>query len=125
MRYKGTELTLKRIAKETKVDTVVEGSVLLESNEMLVRVRVLDADSEQNLFAGEFSKEFKDLIELQNEIARTVSTQVQLRMSPEVEDQLTRKQPVDPEAYESYLRGLYLLNRRDKLEVAVDFPIRN
>ncbi|HUV13558.1 MAG TPA: protein kinase [Acidobacteriota bacterium] len=121
MRYRDSSESLSRIAREMGVDAVVEGSVSLEAEQILVRVRVLEARSERSLFAGEFREEFKDLIELQDEIAKAVSSEAGLRMLPEGEELLAQRQVVDPEAYKSYLRGLYLLNRRQNLEIAVSY----
>jgi len=120
MRYRDSSESLSRIAKELGVDAVVEGSVSLEAERMLVRVRVLEAKSERSLFAGEFREAFRDLIELQDEIARAVSSEAGLT-PPEEEELLVQKQPVDPEAYKSFLRGLYLLNKRQDLGTAVSY----
>jgi serine/threonine protein kinase/Flp pilus assembly protein TadD len=120
MRYRDSDESLRQIAKDTKVDAVVEGSVSLQAERLVVRVRLLEGKSESSLYTGEFGEEFQDLIKLQDEIARAVSAEVGLRMASD-EDRRVLTQPVDPEAYKAYLRGLYLLNKRENLETAVAY----
>lgn len=121
MRYKNSRQPLRSIARSLGARMVVEGSVQRGGDEVVIRMRLLDSRSEEALLTREFRGEFRDIIDLQRQVARTVAVEVKRTLSPTDELKLGSAEPVDAEAYENYLRGMYLLNRRQSFEKAIEY----
>jgi TolB-like protein/DNA-binding winged helix-turn-helix (wHTH) protein len=110
MRYKGTKKSLPEIARELNVDGVVEGSVTRSGNRVRVRAQLLNAVKDQHLWAETYERDLVDVLSLQSEVARAIAQQVRAQVTPEHEARLRlAARPVNPQAFEAYLRGRYYL----------------
>jgi serine/threonine protein kinase/Tfp pilus assembly protein PilF len=105
MRYKDTDKSLSEIAEELDVDAVIEGSVLREGNRVGITAQLIEAATETNLWADRYEREIESILTLQGEMARAIAGEIEVTLTPGEEALLTRKREVDPEAYESYLKG--------------------
>ncbi len=123
MRYKSMNKPLPEIAKELNVDAVVEGSVLKDGNRVRITAQLIDAASDRHLWAETYQREFNDVLALQRDVARAVATQVRNRLTPREQDRLAAARPVNPAAYEAYLRGRYHWNKRslEGLEKSIEY----
>jgi serine/threonine-protein kinase len=108
MHYKGTHATLPEIGRQLKVDAIVEGSVVRAGNRVRVTAQLVEASTDRHLWAESYENDLRDVLDLQDAIARAVTNEVQVRLSSAQPSPLTtsRTRPVDPEAYDLYLRGL-------------------
>jgi len=106
MPYKETKKPLGVIARELKVSWVVEGSVRRAGDRVRVTAQLIDARTDQHLWADNFERDLKDVLTLQSEIARAIARQVDVRLSPQEQARLAQARPVNPAAHEAYLRGL-------------------
>jgi TolB-like protein/DNA-binding winged helix-turn-helix (wHTH) protein len=111
MHYKGTRKTLPEIARELKVDAVMEGGVARSGNRVRITTQLVEASSDRHLWAESYERDLRDTLALQDEIARDVANQVRIKLSPQEQIQLAKAHPVDPEAQEEYLKGRYELNK--------------
>src|SRR5262245_28699107 len=111
MRFKGLKKPLKEIARELRVDAVLEGSVALEADRARVTAKLVDAATEQNLWADSFESEMTSILALQDRMARTIAEKVKVTLSNEENSRLSRDRKVSPETYAAYLRGMSWLNR--------------
>jgi TolB-like protein/thioredoxin-like negative regulator of GroEL len=109
MTYKGTTKTLPQIARELGVDTVVEGSVLRQGNQVRITAQLIDARTDHHLWARSYVRDLNDVLTLQAEVARTIADQVRIAVTPEERARLARPRTVDPEAQELYLQGMQAL----------------
>jgi TolB-like protein/DNA-binding winged helix-turn-helix (wHTH) protein/Flp pilus assembly protein TadD len=110
MRYKGTKKSLPEIARELNVDGVVEGSVTRSGNRIRVTAQLLNAPTDQHLWAETYDRDLGDVLSLQSEVAQTIARQVRAQVTPEQEARLrVAAHSVNPEAFEAYLRGRYYL----------------
>jgi TolB-like protein/DNA-binding winged helix-turn-helix (wHTH) protein/Tfp pilus assembly protein PilF len=112
MQYKGVHKSLPQIARELDVDAVVEGTVLKSGNNIRITAQLIEAATDKHLWAQTYNGSFRDVVALQNEVARAIADQVRIKLTSQQEALLRREQAVDPEAYEDYLKGRYLWNRR-------------
>jgi TolB-like protein/thioredoxin-like negative regulator of GroEL len=110
MTYKGTTKTLPQIARELGVDTVVEGSVLRQGNQVRITAQLIDARTDHHLWARSYVRDLNDVLTLQAEVARTIADQVRIAVTPEERARLARPRTVDPEAQEHYLQGMQALD---------------
>jgi len=121
MRYKTIAKTAPEIARELNVDSVLEGSVGRSNGRVRITAQLIAARSDEHLWAHGYEGEAKDVLEMQAAVARDVVKQIRLRLTSTEQGRLSRSRPVNPEAHEAYLKGLYYWNKRDQasLEKAI------
>jgi TolB-like protein/DNA-binding winged helix-turn-helix (wHTH) protein len=107
MHYKGTRETLPEIGRQLNVDAVVEGEVLRVGNRVRVTAQLVEASPERHLWAETYERDLRDVLGLQDVIARAITNEIQVRLSSSQQSPVasTRARPVDPDAYDLYLRG--------------------
>jgi TolB-like protein/Tfp pilus assembly protein PilF len=110
MRYKDTDKSLPDIARELNVDGVLEGSVMRAEDRVRITAQLIQGSTDQHIWARSFERELRDVLSLQSEVARAIADEIKIQLTPQEETVLTRARPVNPEAHEAYLRGLYQLN---------------
>jgi eukaryotic-like serine/threonine-protein kinase len=114
MHYKGVERPLPEIARELHVDAVVEGSVQRSENRVRITAQLIRAANDQHLWADSYERDLRDVLDLQNEVAQAITQQVEGRLSQKKAAGHDSPGPVNPQAYEAYLKGRYYWNRRDR-----------
>jgi TolB-like protein/Tfp pilus assembly protein PilF len=112
MRYKKTDKTLPQIARELNVDAVVEGTVLRSGKRLRISAQLIQASTDTHLWAQSYDRNLRDVLTLQSEVAAAIAQQVQVKLTPLDQARFAEARPVDPEAYEAYLKGRYHWNRR-------------
>jgi TolB-like protein/DNA-binding winged helix-turn-helix (wHTH) protein/Flp pilus assembly protein TadD len=111
MQYKGGKKALPEIARELNVDAIVEGSITRSGQRVRVTAQLVQARTDQHLWAETYDRDLGDILKLQDEVARSIAQQVRAQLSPTQQNQLRSAQPVNAAAYDAYLRGrLYLVN---------------
>jgi TolB-like protein/DNA-binding winged helix-turn-helix (wHTH) protein len=111
MQYRGIHKPLPQIARALNVDAVVEGTVLRSGERVRITAQLIRATDDKHLWAQSYEGDFKNVLALQQKIANAIAIQVELTLTPHEQIRLGVEQPINPEAYESYLRGEYYLNR--------------
>jgi serine/threonine protein kinase/Tfp pilus assembly protein PilF len=117
MRYKGTSLSVPEIARELNVDAVVEGSVLRSGGRVRITAQLIEAAADRSLWAKSYERSLDDVLTLQREVARAIAEEIRVQLTPREAARLSGRTGVAPEAYELYLRGRYLWNRRSEEDV--------
>jgi serine/threonine-protein kinase len=112
MQYKGVKKALPEIARELKVDAVVEGSVLRVGDRVRITAQLIRAVPEEHLWANSYDRELRDILALHSEVAQAVAAEVRAKLTPDERARLASARPVNPEAYEGYLKGRYYWNKR-------------
>ena len=110
MQYKSSKKSLQEIAGELKVDAVLEGTVVRSGDRVRVTMHLSQAVPERQLWAQEYDRSIRDALSLQGEIARAVTDEIQVKLTPEERTRLLVSRSVNPEAQDNYLRGLYFAN---------------
>jgi TolB-like protein/DNA-binding winged helix-turn-helix (wHTH) protein/Flp pilus assembly protein TadD len=123
MTYKNAHKPLPQIARELNVDAVVEGTVLRAGDRVRITAQLIEASTDQHLWSQSYEGEVQDALALQNKVARAIADQIRINLNPEEQSALENAKVVDPEAYESYLKGRYFWNKRtaDGLSKAIDY----
>jgi TolB-like protein/DNA-binding winged helix-turn-helix (wHTH) protein/Tfp pilus assembly protein PilF len=111
MQYKGSKKALQEIAKELGVDAVLEGAVERSGDRVSVIVRLEKVSPEGQLWSKQYSRDIRDLLRLQDEIARAVTDEVKDKLKPQERARLARSRPVDPGAQDDYFRALNFPNK--------------
>src|SRR5262245_9674094 len=108
MRLKHTQKTPSEIAKELNVDAILTGSAVRSGNRVRITAQLIDAASEEHLWADRYERELHDVLALQNEILESVIREIQLQLTPQEQTRLAAKvKPINLEAYEAYLKGRF------------------
>ncbi len=123
MGYKHARKPLPQIARELKVDAIVEGTVLRSGDQVRITAQLIDAAADKHLWSQSYEGELKDTLALQNQVARAIADQIRINLNPQEQAALKSAKVVNPEAYESYLKGRYFWNKRtpDSLRVALAY----
>ena len=103
--YKGTRKTIPEIARELNVDAVVEGSVGRSANKVRIRAQLVRAVPEEHLWAESYERDLPDVLALQRDVAKAIAHEIKIKLTPDDQARLAPTRPVDPEAYQLYLRG--------------------
>jgi TolB-like protein/DNA-binding winged helix-turn-helix (wHTH) protein/Tfp pilus assembly protein PilF len=110
MQYKGTKKPLPQIARELNVDAIVEGTVQQSENRMRITANLLHASTDRHLWAERYERDLRDVLALQSDVARAIASEIQINVTPDTQARLARARPVNPEAYEAYLKGSTILD---------------
>jgi len=123
MVYKHARKPLPQIARELNVDAVVEGTVLRSGDRVRITAQLIDASTDKHLWSQSYEGELRDTLTLQNKVARAIADQIRINLNPQEQAALNRVTVVNPEAYESYLKGRYFWNKRtaDGLSKAIEY----
>jgi TolB-like protein/DNA-binding winged helix-turn-helix (wHTH) protein/Flp pilus assembly protein TadD len=112
MVYKGARKPLPQIARELSVDAVVEGTVLRSGDQVRITAQLIEASTDKHLWSQSYEGELRDTLALQNRVARAIADQIRINLTPREQAALKNAKAVDPESYESYLKGRYFWNKR-------------
>jgi eukaryotic-like serine/threonine-protein kinase len=111
MRFKNSQQSLREIARALGVDAIVEGSVQRAGDRVRITAQLIEASSDHHLWARSYERDFRDVLTLQSEVARDIAHEIQLQISPQVSERLASHRPINPEAYELYLKGRFEWNQ--------------
>jgi len=114
MHYKGSDKSLPEIARELHVDAVVEGSVQRSEDRVRITAQLIRAITDQHLWADSYERNLRDVLNLQDEVAHAITQQVEGKLSRKKDVPPQSSRPINPEAYEAYLKGRYYWNKRDR-----------
>ena len=119
MRYKGSTLAMKEVARELGVDAVIEGSVLRTGNRVRITAQLIRGSTDEHVWAESYDRDLGDILALLTDVSHAVAGQVQTRLgavgvpppaaAPPAAAQPAVTRRVRPEAYEAYLRGRQVL----------------
>jgi len=109
--FQGSHKTLPEIGRELAVANVIEGSVFRVKDQVRITVQLINAATDQHIWAESYDRNVADVLTLQRELAGVIAKQVAATITPDEARRLARARPVDPATYEAYLRGMFYLNQ--------------
>jgi len=123
MAYKHARKPLPQIARELNVDAVVEGTVLRSGEQVRITAQLIEAAADKHLWSQSYEGELRDALALQNRVANAIAEQIRINLNPQERAALRTTKVVDPEAYQSYLKGRFFWNKRtaDGLRAALAY----
>jgi len=111
---KTTELDPKLIGESLKVDAVLMGTVRQSGGQLRVIVKLVDTKTQENIWASTFNKRESDVFDVQQEIAQKVVAGLKLELGQGQEDQLSKRQTKNLEAYNLFIQGRKMWNTRTR-----------
>jgi len=113
--FRGKDLDVRTIADKLGVDVVLEGSVRRAGKRVRIAAQLVDARSDDHLWAETYDREIEDVFALQEEIAGCISQALRLRLSPDDQKAIQQGPTTgDVEAYDYYLRGRKYFDQVDR-----------
>jgi serine/threonine-protein kinase len=123
MYYKGSRKTLPEVAKELNVDAIVEGSVLRSGNRVRISAQLIQAASDEHVWAESYERNMRDVLSLQSELARAIAREIRTSLTAQEQRRLASTRTVNPEAYDAYLAGRvhWYRHTRQELDTALGY----
>ena len=123
MTYKNARKPLADIARELNVEAVVEGSVLRSGDRVRISAQLVRAPADQLIWAKSYEGDFGDALAPQGRVARDIAEQIRVNLGRSELATFEKSRPVNPVAYEAYLRGRYFWNKRtgEGLKKAIEY----
>jgi TolB-like protein/DNA-binding winged helix-turn-helix (wHTH) protein/tetratricopeptide (TPR) repeat protein len=113
MAYRDSRKSLSEIARELNVDGVVEGTILRSGNRVRITAELIQVSTDHHLWAESYESPVGDILTLQGQVTSAIVNEISVKLTPEDQRRLiSSTRPVNPEAYENYLKGLYYWNKR-------------
>jgi TolB-like protein/Tfp pilus assembly protein PilF len=111
-RYKAKDADAKTIGRELGVPAILNGRMTQRGDQLILNLELIDAQTENVIWTDQYDRRSSDLVSLQNEIARDVSSKLRTKLSGADEQKLAKTFTNDPEVYRLYLQGRFYLNKR-------------
>jgi TolB-like protein/Flp pilus assembly protein TadD len=110
--FKGKGDDLRTIGEKLNVTTVLEGSVRRAGDRVRITVQLSDVANGFQLWSERYDRELKDIFDVQDEIAKTIAERLRVTLAGGEDDRLVEKPTTNIEAYQLYLKGRALVDRR-------------
>jgi hypothetical protein len=106
-KYQSKPDNLKKAAQELGVSAILEGAVQRAGDKVRVNVQLIDANADAHLWAKSYDRDFKDVLQVESEVAGEIAEALKATLSPRESNVLTAVSTRDPEAHDLFLRGEY------------------
>jgi TolB-like protein/DNA-binding winged helix-turn-helix (wHTH) protein/Tfp pilus assembly protein PilF len=123
MGYKHSDKRLDQIGRELSVQYVLEGSFRRAGDHLRITAQLIQVKDQTHLWAQDYDRRPEDVVTVQDDVAVDVAREIKIRLTPRQQTDLARARPLDPDAYEAYLKGRYFWNKRTEegFKKAVDY----
>jgi TolB-like protein/Tfp pilus assembly protein PilF len=122
-RYKGKEADPQKVGAELNVQAVLSGRVAQRGDDLTLSLEMVDAKTGDQMWGSQYNRKLTDLMSLQGEIARDVTSQLRVKLSGGDEQRLAKSYTGNNEAYQLYLKGRFYWNKRtqEAYDQAIDY----
>jgi len=111
MAYKHKHEPLDQIGRDLSVQYVLENSLRKSGDRIRITSQLLRVKDQSHLWSHDYDHGAQDSLTVQEQVAKAVAQEIQLRLTVQREAELARSQPVNPEAFDAYLHGYYFFQR--------------
>ncbi|MEO6133076.1 MAG: tetratricopeptide repeat protein, partial [Saprospiraceae bacterium] len=112
MRFKNTTKNIKDIASELDVASILEGSVQKSGNKLRITAQLINAQSDEHLWAEKYDVELKDIFQVQSDVSELIALSLKATLTAFQKSRIEKKPTENLEAYNLYLRANYLWNKQ-------------
>jgi TolB-like protein/Tfp pilus assembly protein PilF len=105
MGYRGKAPNLREIGKTLGVSTILEGSVRRSGNRVRVNVQLIDATTDEHLWANDYDRDLTDVFAIQTDLAQKIANELSAKLSPSEKAQMESKPTQNSEAYLAFVRA--------------------
>jgi TolB-like protein/TPR repeat protein len=115
MGYKNKDTRLDQIGRDLSVQYVLENSLRGSGDHLRLTAQLIQVNDQTHIWSQDYDYAAKDILNVEDDVAKSVARQIQLRLTSQQEAGLAQPRPVNPEAFDAYLQGNYFLRRDDGL----------
>lgn len=105
MQYKNSDKNIREIADELHVSAILEGSVRKVGNNLRINAQLIDANTDQHIWAEQYDRDASEVFAIQTEVAEKIAAQMNARLTAEEGLRIGKKATSNMEAYEYYLKA--------------------
>ncbi|PYK23294.1 MAG: hypothetical protein DME52_12915 [Verrucomicrobia bacterium] len=116
MPYRGKATNVRDIGKQLGVSNILEGSVRRSGNKVRVNVQLIDANSDEHVWASDYDRDITDVFAIQTDLAQKISDALQAKLSPAEKSRMERKPTENGEAYLAFVQAHNLSNAVEEFE---------
>ena len=110
-KYRNSSKTIPELAKELNVNYFVEGSGQKIGDKILLNIQLIEASSDNHMWAEQYNKQVTDIFKLQNDVAKNIADKIEVIITPEEEERIDELPTQNPVAYDYFLKGLDQLHK--------------
>jgi adenylate cyclase len=119
MQYKNSPKSIKEIGNDLGVALILEGSVQRQNEKVRITAQLINALTDEHIWAESFDRPFTDIFAIQREVALAVAAVLNTTLSKNETRELDSIPTADLQAYDFYLRGKLLIENRDKADMLI------
>ena len=105
MPYRGKASNVREIGKALGVGSILEGSVRKVGNRVRVNVQLINADTDEHIWAEDYDRELTDVFAIQTDLAQKIANELRAKLSPSEKAQMERKPTDNGEAYLAFVQA--------------------
>jgi len=110
--FKGKAQDIQEVGQKLKVNTVLEGSVRRAGNELRITAQLINIADGYHLWSETYDRELQDIFAVQDEISLQIINKLKIELLGGVTERVVKRYTNNTEAYDSYIRGMWLLNNK-------------
>jgi TolB-like protein/Flp pilus assembly protein TadD len=114
MQYKGKKQDIQAIGQELGARYIIGGSVRRFQDSVRITVQLVDVGSNRQIWGNTYKGKLDDIFDIQEQVAHQIVEALKLKLSFSEKVSLTKRQTVNAQAYDLYLRGQAYLYRLSK-----------
>ena len=114
MPYRGKASNVREIGKTLGVGAILEGSVRRIGNRVRVNVQLINADTDEHMWAEDYDRDLTDVFAIQTDLAQQIVRELQAKLSPMEKAQIERRPTENSEAYLAFMQGHEMFYRPDR-----------
>jgi TolB-like protein len=111
-KYRNTNKSIPEIAEELEATYFIEGSGQKIGDQIVLNIQLIEGPTDKHIWARQYRRKATDIFELQQEIAKNIAEEIKVAISPEVQQRIEKIPTENLEAYDSFLKGIDLMNKR-------------
>ena len=115
--FRATEVDVQKIATALNVRTILRGSVQKAGNRVRITTQLIDAKDDSLLWSDQYNKELDDIFAIQDEITLAIVDNLKVELLGEERVELVKRYTDNPAAYDLYVQGRFLWNKRTPEEM--------
>jgi TolB-like protein len=112
LKYSKEQKTVSEIGKELGANYLIEGTVQMQEDKMRISVQLIRVLNEGHLWSDVYDREWKDIFDVQSEIAQRIAEELKTVLTPEEKERVEKTHTENPEAYNLYLQGRFFWGKR-------------
>src|SRR5438874_5072440 len=105
MQYRGKPTNVREIGKALGVSNILEGSVRRSGNKLRVNVQLIDANTDEHVWANDYDRDVTDVFAIQSDLAQKIAEALQAKLSPGEKSMMERKPTENGEAYLAFVQA--------------------